>query len=228
MATIQLVVFDIAGTTVKDQGNVSIAFMDAFKEYGREVLPDEVNKVMGFRKKDAIRILLEQSPSATPDNYDELVEQIHDAFTRNIITSYENDASLQPMPFAEETFAMLQQQGIKIALNTGFTRVVTDAILQRLKWTSLPTIDMVICSDEVAQGRPHPFMIHAIMQHVNVSDSRAIAKVGDTPVDIAEGRQANCGLVISVTTGATTRSELALCQPDHIIDSLQELPSLLF
>jgi phosphonatase-like hydrolase len=228
MTKIELVIFDIAGTTVKDKGNVSIAFIDAFKEYGRDVPQDEVNKVMGFRKKDAIRILLDQSPPTSPDNYDELIEQIHDAFTRNIITSYENDTSLQPMPFAEETFAVLQQQGIKIALNTGFTRVVTDAILQRLEWTSLPTIDMVVCSDEVAQGRPYPFMINAIMQHVHVTDSRAIAKVGDTPVDVAEGREANCGLVISVTTGASTRHELEVCQPDHIIDSLQELPSLIF
>jgi phosphoglycolate phosphatase-like HAD superfamily hydrolase len=33
--------------------------------------------------------------------------------------------------------------------------------------------------------------------------------------------------VVSVTTGAYSRNELALCKPDHIIDSLAELPGLL-
>jgi phosphoglycolate phosphatase-like HAD superfamily hydrolase len=71
-------------------------------------------------------------------------------------------------------------------------------------------------------------MVKAIMQHLQIADSSAIVKVGDTPVDIQEGRAAGCGLVVSVTTGANTRSELEQYQPDYIIDSLQELPALLF
>jgi phosphoglycolate phosphatase-like HAD superfamily hydrolase len=51
--------------------------------------------------------------------------------------------------------------------------------------------------------------------------------VGDTEVDIAEGRNAKCGLVVSVTTGSYTRRELEGFYPDHIIDSLQELPQIL-
>lgn len=228
MRKVQLAIFDIAGTTVKDKGNVSIAFRDAFKAYDRSVSIKEVNHVMGFRKKDAIRLLLEKQPVTTTGDTEELIRAIHDAFTRNIMASYESDDALQPMPFAEAIFEALQQRGIKVALNTGFTRVVTHAILERLQWTRLQTIDMVVCSDEVPQGRPHPFMVKAIMQHLQIADSSAIVKVGDTPVDIQEGRAAGCGLVVSVTTGANTRSELEQYQPDYIIDSLQELPALLF
>jgi phosphonatase-like hydrolase len=227
MSNIQLAVFDIAGTTVKDKGNVSIAFMNAFKEYNLEVAKEAVSKVMGFRKKDAIRMLLEKSAATSPDNNHELIEKIHDAFTRNIISSYETDSELKPMPQAEELFAVLKQWGIKIALNTGFTRAVTDTILQRLQWTKLPAIDMVICSDEVPQGRPFPYMIHSIMLQMDVTDSRAVVKIGDTKVDVEEGRNAGCGMVVSVTTGAYSRNELEICKPDHIIDSLEELPALL-
>lgn len=51
MHSIQLVVFDIAGTTVSDRGDIAIAFIDACKKHGYHVAVEEVNKVMGFRKK---------------------------------------------------------------------------------------------------------------------------------------------------------------------------------
>jgi phosphonatase-like hydrolase len=221
MSNIQLVVFDIAGTTVRDTGNVAKAFIGAFREFNLEIPADTVNHVMGFRKKDAIRMLL-------PDNdKEELVEQVHDTFTRTILALYENDPQLQPLPGAEATFQQLKQRGIRIALNTGFTRVVTNAVLHRLQWNAPETIDMVICSDEVPEGRPQPYMIQAIMQQLGVTDNKAVAKIGDTKVDVEEGRNAGCGLVVSVTTGAYSRSELELYQPDHVIDSLTELPGLL-
>jgi phosphonatase-like hydrolase len=221
MSSIQLVVFDIAGTTVRDTGNVAKAFIEAFREFDIEVPASPVNHVMGFRKKDAIRMLLADA------NNEALIEQIHEVFIRNMLASYENDPELMPLPQTEETFQELKQRGIKIALNTGFTRAVTNAILQRLQWTTPDTIDLVLCSDEVPEGRPQPDMIKAIMQQLNVTDSKAVVKVGDTRVDVEEGRNAACGLVVSVTTGAYSRNELALCKPDHVIDSLAELPGLL-
>lgn len=221
MSTIQLVVFDIAGTTVRDTGHVARAFTNAFREFDIEAPADKVNQVMGFRKIDAIRLLL------PGENNEALIDQIHEAFTRNMLASYENDAALSPLPQAEETFKQLKQWGIKIALNTGFTRPVANAILQRLQWNVPETVDMVLCSDEVPEGRPQPDMIKAIMQQMEVTDSKAVAKVGDTKVDVEEGRNAGCGLVVSVTTGAYTRSELELYKPDRIIDSLAELPGLL-
>lgn len=220
MSKIQLVVFDIAGTTVRDTGNVAKAFIDAFNEFNIDVPVATVNQVMGFRKIDAIRMLL-------PGENSLLAEKIHEVFIRNMIALYESDTDLRPLPQVEAIFQQLKQQGIKIALNTGFTRPVTNTILQRLQWNVPETIDMVVCSDEVPEGRPQPFMIKAIMQQMEITDSRAVVKVGDTKVDVEEGRNAACGLVISVTTGAYTRSELELYKPDHIIDGMGELPALI-
>lgn len=221
MSKIALVVFDIAGTTVQDTGHVASAFIDAFGEYNMEIPAETVNHVMGFRKIDAIKMLV-------PDeSNEELITQVHEAFTRKILDLYKHDPGLQPLPGAEEIFQQLKQRGIKIALNTGFTRVVTNAILKRLQWNTPGLVDMVMVSDEVPEGRPQPYMIQNIMQQLQVADSSAVAKVGDTKVDVEEGRNAGCGLVVSITTGAFTREELALYKPDHIIDSLFELPALL-
>ena len=66
------------------------------------------------------------------------------------------------------------------------------------------------------------------MQKLNITYAEDVAKVGDTRVDIEEGHNAGCGIVVAVTTGAYTKEELIKYQPDYIIDSLEHLPSLIF
>jgi phosphonatase-like hydrolase len=223
MSSIQLVVFDIAGTTVRDNGSVADSFITAFRDYGFTMPGAEVKKVMGFRKMDAIALLLEKfAPEHKEDS--ELIDRIHTHFIDKMIEFYMGDQTLSPLPHAEAVFYALKQQGIKIALNTGFTRSITDTILHRLRWDDRsPLIDQVICSDEVALGRPHPDMIKVLMRDLDIVSPAQVLKVGDTEVDVKEGRNAACGIVVSVTTGAYTREQLLSYGPDFIIDDLQEL-----
>jgi phosphonatase-like hydrolase len=223
MSSIQLVVFDIAGTTVRDKGSVAEAFIAAFNDFGFPIPVAEVKKVMGFRKMDAIALLLEKFAPAEKNN-EVLINRIHTRFIDTMIAFYRDDQDLAPFPDTEHVFSALRQQGIKIALNTGFTRSITDTILHRLRWDDRSSlIDMVICSDEVAHGRPHPDMIETLINVLGVSTSSSVLKVGDTEVDVQEGRNAGCGKVVSVTTGAYTREQLEPYHPDYIIDHLQEL-----
>lgn len=68
----------------------------------------------------------------------------------------------------------------------------------------------------------------AVMRRTGVSSARSVAKVGDTPSDLQEGTAAGCGLVIGVTIGTHTRAQLAPHSHTRLIDSLDELPALLF
>jgi phosphoglycolate phosphatase-like HAD superfamily hydrolase len=70
-------------------------------------------------------------------------------------------------------------------------------------------------------------MIHSIMRSAGIASALHVAKVGDTAVDMMEGKTAGCGLVIGVTTGAYTRAQLLAYDPDAVIDSLLELPMIL-
>ena len=111
-----------------------------------------------------------------------------------------------------------------IAIGGGiFIAVIVDAIVDRLGWLERGLIDFVIASDEVEKGRPFPFMINRLMGMAGVEDSALVIKVGDTMVDIQEGRMSACGLVAAVTTGAYSRTELMAYSPDHVVDSLAEL-----
>jgi len=215
----------MAGTTVFDKGDVAGAFLASFAGFGYAIPKEAAQKVMGFRKMDAVRMLLEELYPADASN-DQLIESIHQAFTYNMIRFYESSRDLKPLPFAEEIFSWLQKKGIKRALNTGFTKEITETILRRLHWLPGSTIDYVISSDEVAHGRPYPDMIHAIMRKLNLNDPKRVIKIGDTEVDVEEGKQAGCVYVIAVTTGAYSREKLELAHPDKIIDSLEDLPSI--
>ncbi|WP_442591312.1 HAD hydrolase-like protein [Pedobacter sp. AW31-3R] len=220
---IKLVVFDIAGTTVKDNFEVSKTFQAALDKHGYQMALDVINPLMGYEKKLAIRKLLALDGVEEAEITPALVDSIHAEFVRKMIEFYETNEDVVPLPHVEETFLKLRGQGIAVAINTGFSRDIADVIMERLQWKQKGLVDHVIGSDEVELGRPHPFMIQRLMDYSGITDAQEVAKVGDTEVDVREGQNAGCKYVIGVTTGIFSREELNFHQPTHIIDDVSEL-----
>jgi phosphonatase-like hydrolase len=223
---IKLVVFDIAGTTVQDNGYVANFLQQSMRKNGFQVSQQDANKVMGYRKDIAIEMLLSQH-FPTQEINNGLVEKIHTCFITEMVEFYENNKELKPLPNAELIFSRLQSHQIKVALNTGFPKQITNVILKKLGWNYTKLIDCTVSADEVKNGRPSPDMIKLIMFKTAVEQPEHVAKIGDTEVDIMEGRMAKCGLVIAASTGAFSRNELQSCNPDAIIDDLLELESII-
>ena len=222
---IELVVFDMAGTTVAEGGAVYHCLRETLAANGLEVPAEAVNEVKGMDKREALRILIEKS-----DLRQQLLpglDAIHEDFVERMIEFYRSDASVGEMPGASETFRRLRQAGVKVALNTGFSRDIVEALLERLGWASSDLIDATVTSDEVEHGRPHPDMIRRLMLNLGVTDPQRIAKVGDTPADLLEGKNAGCGLVIGVTGGSSGREQLEQFPHDYLIGTVAELPELL-
>ncbi len=221
--SIALVVFDIAGTTVKDNDNVGEAFQAALDKFGYQIPLDQINPYMGYEKNEAIREILKTYQGGEATVIDkEHVAAIHRAFVGRMVRYYET-REIEPLPHVEETFGRLRGMGIKIALNTGFSRNIADVIVEKLGWFDRQLIDHLIASDEVPQGRPYPDMIHKLMERAGVDDASSVAKVGDTEVDINEGKNVGCRYVIGVTTGAYTREQLEPYHPTHIIDDIGDV-----
>lgn len=220
----KLAVFDIAGTTVADDNAVAIAFKNAFDTYGFTINEEDVKPLMGYKKPVAIQIMLEK----LGEEFDEdLVNDIHHEFEIAMLDHYEYSPDVKAMPGAENIMQELKGKGIRIALNTGFSKSIADTIMTRLQWMEKGLVDDYIASDEVEEGRPQPFMIQALMKRAGINDAKDVMKIGDTEVDINEGRNAGCSLVVAVTTGAFTRDQLAPYKPDHIIDDLSQLQALI-
>ena len=224
---IKLVVFDIAGTTVKDHGEIAIAFKTAMKEKGYEVPVEKINPLMGYKKPEAIKMMLDEYEADTAKVTDDYINDIHERFIELMVEYYKTTDQLQALPHAEDVFAYLKQRGIKIGLDTGFSNHITDIIIERLGWLKSGIIDYVVSSNQVAAGRPQPFMIQKMMQATGIDDSKQVVKLGDTEVDINEGKNAGCLYSIAVTTGAFTREALMPYNPDFIIDDLNELVQIL-
>jgi phosphonatase-like hydrolase len=222
--TFELAVFDMAGTTVHDPDLVAQALQDALAQAGCHTSLADLRALMGYTKPAAIRSVLAAHDLPADDA---AIARVHADFVQRMLDCYRTHEAVRPMEGAEELFAWLRHRGIKVALNTAFSQDIAECLIERFGWRARGLIDASISADLVAHGRPAPDMIRALMAACGVADATHVFKVGDTEVDVREGREAGCGLVVSVTTGAYTRAELVAYRPDAIIDSLHELPTVL-
>jgi phosphonatase-like hydrolase len=221
--SIKLAVFDMAGTTVSDNNDVAKAFQKAFAENGMYIATESVNPLMGYHKPLAIQMALEK---LAVDFDASLIKKIHTDFENEMTDFYEYAPEVKPMPGAEEVFEHLKEKGIRIALNTGFSKNIAETIINRFQWKERGLVDDFIGSDEVEMGRPHSFMIKQLMFNADVDDPMLVAKIGDTAVDIEEGQNAGCRYVVAVTTGAYMEDDLQKMNPTHIVNHLSELPAI--
>ena len=221
---VKMIVFDMAGTTVTDRNFVATAFQKAFKKQDIEIATEEINPLMGYEKKLAIQMMFERHGI---DFDEEMIDTVYNDFIEEMIDFYEYSPEVKPAEGAEEIFQNLKERSITIALNTGFPKDIADVIVNRFQWIQKGLVDDYIASDEVKQGRPYPFMIEQLMYRAGIDDPLLVAKVGDTAVDIEEGKNAGVSYNIAITTGAYKNMELVNSHPTHIVNSLLEIPSIL-
>jgi phosphonatase-like hydrolase len=223
---IRLAVFDIAGTTVHDGDAVNVTFADALRAAGVERSRDAINAVMGLAKPRAIDLLLDALPDdATADDRagrKTRIDAIHRDFADRMIAHYNKSPAVREIDGASDVFKALKAAGVRVALDTGFDRRITNAVLRRMRWIALGLVDVTVTSDEVVDGRPAPDMIFRAMTHAGVGSASDVAKIGDTPSDLHEGTNAGCAAVVGFTGGTHTREQLAAAPHTHLIPNLRD------
>lgn len=224
---IKLAVFDMAGTTVEDKDFVADALVKAFEKHELYINHKHANSKMGIPKPVAIKELLDDLFEDEPEQIQSLVDGIHNEFKALMIDFYKSDKSVKGKLNAVRTMLALKNAGVKVALDTGFSRDIADTIIDRLGWDIQQVIDFSVASDEVANGRPHPDLILRAMEIAGVTNAGEVAKIGDTVSDLGEGTAAGCKYVIGVTTGAQPRSILEKAMHTHLVDDLYEVVSIL-
>lgn len=218
---IRLVVFDMAGTTIDEQNVVYKTVHQALLRAGFDVSLDAVLlHAAGKEKFQAICDVMQHLQDGPVDLARAMA--IFQDFESLLDTAY-GTLQPQPMPGAEAVFEILRQRGILIVLNTGYKRPVAAGLLQKLGWMQGQIYDLLLTADDVQKSRPHPDMIFEAMEHFGIEDAVEVAKIGDSIVDVEEGKNAGCGLVAGITTGAQTEAQLQTAQPTHIFHSLNDL-----
>ncbi len=99
--------------------------------------------------------------------------------------------------------------------------------MKKVGWREGSQVDGLVTASHVEHNRPMPDMIHFAMRRFGVEDANEVAKVGDSIIDIEEGKSAGCSLNIGITTGAHTREQMLTANPDYVIDNLMEILPLL-
>ncbi len=213
----RLVVFDMAGTTVKDGGHVPDAFLVALGEHGIEVTPEQLSRVRGSSKREAVLHFI-------PEGADRLRrgETVYNSFREHLARLY-NTGGVEPVEGAEATFRWLKRRGVRVALNTGFDREITSLLISSLGWER-EVVDVVVCGDDVRRGRPAPDLIFCAMEAAGVSDARQVMNVGDTVLDLQAGQNAGVRWNVGVLSGAHGRSMLEQEPHTHLLDSVASLP----
>ncbi|GAA0697322.1 phosphonatase-like hydrolase [Kitasatospora atroaurantiaca] len=219
---IRLVVLDMAGTTVADDGLVERAFRAAADELGVEAgdaehqrMLEHVRATMGESKISVFRHLFGAEDRAQRANlafesaYHDLVDAGH----------------CSALPGAAEAIEQLRSAGRKVVLTTGFSRATQDRILKALGWEEIA--DLTLCPAEAGRGRPYPDMVLTALLRTQTDSVRRIAVAGDTGYDMLTGTRAGASVVAGVLTGAHREERLRADGATHVLASVAELPALL-
>ncbi|MGP9758360.1 HAD family hydrolase [Corynebacterium sp. AOP12-C2-36] len=235
-----LIVCDIAGTTVNEDGIVYRQLRECVERRGVSVTAAQVNAVKGTEKRSAIATLLGGAGDVA-DVDDAVVDAVFADFMEGLRREY---AAHPPRPIdgVEEALSRLREDGAGIALTTGFQRPIADIVLSACGWSvrdrardaaqdagdagaSGFVVDALVTSDTVAAGRPAPYLIHHAMEITGVTSVDDVVSVGDTVADLRAA--ANAGVRgVGVLTGSVDRAVLAAEPHALILDSLADIPAL--
>jgi phosphoglycolate phosphatase len=216
------VAFDVAGTTMQDDGIVISAFEAAFSAAFPEKWTEHQNEwlayvveTMGQSKIEVFTHLLKNRQLAIQVN-----QAFEDAYSAVIA-----EQGAKAIAGVEDVFRRLHAEGIPVVLTTGFSRPTLDGILESLGWWDL--IDLSVTPAEAGLGRPHPDMLNLAAQKLGVSDPTSVIVLGDTQSDIKAGLAFGAERVYGVLTGCHDGEQLDSAGATAVLYSAADLFSLL-
>jgi phosphonatase-like hydrolase len=221
MTAIALAVLDLAGTTVRDDGVVEAAFVDALAAVdsgpgtaGYEARLDYLRATMGRSKIEVFRALLGDEAGAARANV-----AFEAAYGARVAAG-----AVHPIDGAVDALAALRAVGVRVCLATGFSAATLDQLLDALGWRD--RVDLALASGPGVRGRPHPDLVLSAVLRLEIDDVRSVAVAGDTANDLLAGTRAGASVVAGVLTGAHGRAELAAAPHTHLLDSVVDFPAL--
>lgn len=203
---IRAIMLDWAGTTV-DHGSMApvLALQALFAQHEIELSIDDARRDMGLLKRDHIRAILALPNVRTswialtgqePDEAQ--VSALFEEFgpvQMKIIARHS-----QLIPGVVETVKSWQDRGIRIGSTTGYTRQMLAPVLAQAAQDGYRP-DASVCPDETSAGRPAPWMLMKNAELLDVYPPAACVKIGDTIIDIEEGRNAGMWTIGLTRTG---------------------------
>lgn len=202
------VIFDWAGTTV-DFGSMApvAAFRQAFSEIGIAVTDEEIRAPMGMLKHDHVKTMLGMERIASlflkktgraPEEKD--VDAVYARFEPALFATL--SAHCDPLPGLLNAVSWLRGRGVKIGSTTGYTKKMMDIVVPETQKRGYAPDFVCTAEDAGGFGRPFPYMIFKNLEALQVKSVSSVMKIGDTPSDMQEARNAGV-FAVGVAAGSS-------------------------
>jgi len=219
---IKLVVLDLAGTMIRDDGVVERAYLDAVGEVADEVSGDQrtgmaafVRDTMGQPDTVVLRGLFRGDLTRARRAWLVMQDRLASAIS---------NGEMEPLPGADTALFAFRAMGTRVCLATGLSRDVCDQVVDAAGWRDL--VDLTVCSQTRVRGRPHPGLITAARNRLDIRRASEVAVVGDSEHDLVAGSRAGAQVVAGVLTGAHTRARLFGAPHTHLLHGIDEFPQV--
>ena len=220
---LKAVVLDWAGTAV-DFGSLApvMAFQAVFRRRGVDVASADVRAFMGMHKRDHLHRLLALPQVAEawrgahgrlPDGEDEL--SLFAEFVpaqRSVLVE-----TAEVIPGVLDAVESMRSRGLRLGSTTGYTAELLAIVADEAARQGYRP-DVAVTVSDVPAGRPAPWMMHRVLERLDVFPPAAVVKVGDTPVDVGEGLSAGAwsvGLVACGNEVGLSRTAWSALSPDE-------------
>ncbi len=131
-----------------------------------------------------------------------------------------HDAMVVAYPGALESVKALKTAGIKLGIVTSKNDRGLARGLSHCGFDGL--FDALVTCDTLAESKPDPAPVHLCLQLLASSDPRSTLFVGDSPHDIAAGRDAGVDTAACLW-GPFDRARIAEERPTHWLDTFDDL-----
>ena len=217
----ELLVSDLAGTLMLEEGAVADAYRAAFAAHDIDFTEDDILARRGASKLGVFRDLVARSYPA--DQVEGIARAGLEMFQSELDRAY-REQPVEPIPGAGEALQSLHEAGIKLAVSSGFPRDLMLSLVERLGWAEL--FGTAVSGDDVPVGRPAPYIVFKGMMDLGVQDVHRVAVVGDTALDLEAGNRSGAAWVIGVLSGAHDVEKLGAIRHTHLLASVAALPEL--
>ena len=230
--SIRLVVADMAGT-IADFGSCApaSAFVRLFEMHDIQLTDAQAREPMGLEKRDHIAALLQmpaiakQWIAAHGEPWSETdVDRLYEEFIPlqvSVLPEYN-----ELIPGAAKALEQVRRMGIAVGGTTGYNREMMGVVVRGMRDQGL-NLDAAVCAEDVAGGRPAPWMMYRVMELTDSYPPSRVLKIGDTLPDVEAGLRAGAWSVGVTVTGNMVGLRKAEWErlPNEEQDSLHEAAS---
>jgi HAD superfamily hydrolase (TIGR01662 family) len=155
-----------------------------------------------------------------PNVFEEIRAKLY-AILEDMELKAAKDVALYPGAIA--TLRKLRELSLRIGIVTNNGRAGTELTLK--KYDLAPFFDVIVTRDDCEEMKPDAGSLRMAMEELHAKPAETVY-VGDSVIDIQAARAADLPIV-AVGTGPFSSERLAKAEPDYLLGSINDLPTLI-